>query len=166
MDKVFNIKLNEYVVHLLPTVLRKTRMVHWLLCQIKPLQELHTKFMALRADATYKIEHTPQVYSMVNVLNDAFDLGQRRIRIVDGVYKSPVYFYEPEETSPVHFYEPEEENFVYFYEPEELELLDVDFIVLLPQGLSLTDSEMIRLRALVDFYRSPDKTYEIRYNDE
>lgn len=166
MDKVFKIKLNEYIVHLLPIALRKTRMVHWLLCQIKPLQNLHTRFMNLRADAIYKIDHTPQVYSMVNVFNDAFDVGLRRIRIVDGIYKSPVYFFEPEETAPVHFYEPEEDNAVYFYEPEELKLLDVDFIVLLPFGLNLTDSEMIRLRALCDFYRSPDKTYEIRYTDE
>lgn len=166
MDNVFNIKLNEYILHLLPINLRKTRMVHWLLCQIKPLQDIYGKFKTLRAESIYKIEHTPQVYSMVNVFNDAFDLAQRRIRIVDGIYKSPVYFFEPEETAPVHFYEPEEDNAVYFYEPDELILLDVDFIILLPFGLNLTPSEMIRLKALCDFYRSPDKTYEIRYSNE
>lgn len=166
MNNIFKIKLKEYVVHLLPTLLRKSRMVTWLLCQIKPLEDLHKQFLRLRRESIYKIEHTPQVYSMVHVFNDAFDRWERRIRIEDGVYKQPVYFYEPTEAKPVHFYEAAENKGVYFLEPEELKVFDVDFIIRLPTDLKLTDAEMIRLRALCDFYRSPDKTYEIKYTDE
>lgn len=163
---VFNINIDKYIVHLLPTKLRQPRIIHWLLCLIKPVKDLYNQFFQYRLNAIYKIEHTPQSYSMVNVFNDAFDFASRRIRIVDGIYKAPVYFYEPEETNPVHFYEPIENNPVYFYEPEELENFDVDFIILLPFGLNLPPAEMIRLRALCDFYRSPDKTYLIQYTNE
>ena len=72
-----------------------------------------------------------------------------------------VRFYQPEETKPVHFYE--EEPPVYFYEPGELENLDVDFVVVIPLALSLSEASIIRLRSLIDFYRLPDKTYTLRY---
>lgn len=163
MDNFFNINISQLVVHWLPVDLRKSWAVHWLQCLAKPFKDIYASFFLFRTNTNYKLDHNMQVYSMVNVFNDKFDNALRRIRIVDGIYKSPVYFYEPEENNPVHFYEAEENNPVIFYEPNELELLDVDFIIMLPLGLNLTDAEMIRLRAECDFYRSPDKTYEIRY---
>lgn len=158
---IYNISLPRLVLLLLPLPYRKQSWVSWLLALIAPFKELNVLFKIFRKDSSYKILHTPQVYSMENVLNDAFDPTLRRIYIVDGIYKAPVYFYEPDENKPVHFFEIEPA--VYFYEPGELEHLDVDFVVVLPLGMNLTDSEMIRLKALIDYYRLPDKTYTIRY---
>jgi hypothetical protein len=158
---IYNVSLPRFVTLLLPLSLRKTAMVSWLFALITPYKELLAWFKIFRRDSSYKILHTPQVYSMENVLNDGFDPSLRRIYIVDGLYKSAVYFYEPDENSPVHFFEINPQ--VYFYEPEELEKLDVDFVVVLPLGMNLPASEMIRLKSLVDFYRLPDKTYTVRY---
>jgi hypothetical protein len=107
------------------------------------------------------------------VLNDAFDQQERRIYIVDGVYRSALYFYNPEENEPIHFYNQEEDQAQYFYNPSELQNLDVDFVVVLPQSFSRDASrraivnevnpQELRIRALVDFYRLPDKTYEFTY---
>ncbi len=158
---IYNFSLARLVVLLIPLVLRKQQTISWLLALITPYKELNTWFKIYRNNSSYKILHTPQVYSMENVLNDAFDTDLRRIYIVDGLYKSAVYFYEPNENKPIHFFEIEPA--VYFYEPGELEHLDVDFVVVLPLGMNLTNAEMIRLKALIDFYRLPDKTYTIRY---
>ena len=158
---IYNISLPRFVTLTIQILLRKPKMLSWFFSLTAPYKELLTWFKIFRNDSSYKILHTPQVYSMENVLNDKFDPSLRRIYIVDGLYKSAVYFYEPEENKPVHFFEIDPP--VYFYEPGELEHLDVDFVVVLPLGMNLTDAEMIRLKALIDFYRLPDKTYTIRY---
>ena len=158
---IYNISLPRFVTLLIPLHLRKIELVSWLFALIAPYKELSAWFKIFRRDTSYTILHTPQVYSMENVLNDAFDPNERRIYIQDGLYKSAVYFYEPEENKPVHFFEIEPA--VHFYEPEELEKLDVDFVVVLPMGMNLPEAELIRLNSLVDFYRLPDKTYTVRY---
>lgn len=158
---IYNISLSRLVVLLIPLIERKKQTVSWLFALITPYKELNTWFKIFRRDSLYKINHTPQIYSMENVLNDSFDADLRRIYITDGLYKSAVYFYEPEETNPVHFFEIDPS--VYFYEPGELEHLDVDFVVVLPLGMNLTNAETLRLKSLIDYYRLPDKTYTIRY---
>jgi len=158
---IYNLSLARLVVLLLPLALRKQQTVSWLFALITPYKDLNTLFKIFRKDSLYKIQHTPQVYSMENVLNDAFDPQLRRIYITDGLYKSAVYFYEPDENKPVHFFEIEPP--VYFYEADELNHLDVDFVVVLPSEMSLTEAEIFRLKSLVDYYRLPDKTYTIRY---
>ncbi len=158
---IYNLSLPRFVTLLLPINLRKTKMLSWLFALITPYKELLTWFKIFRQESSYKIVHTPQVYSMENVLNDAFDPQLRRIYIQDGLYKSAVYFYEPAESKPVHFFEITPE--VYFYEPEELLKLDVDFVVVLPSGMLLTEAETFRIKSLIDYYRLPDKTYNLRY---
>jgi hypothetical protein len=158
---IYNLSLPRLVTLMLPISLRKQKMVSWLFTLIAPYKELLSWFKIFRKDSSYKILHTPQVYSMENVLNDAFDVQLRRIYIADGLYKSAVYFYEPDEDKPIHFFEITPA--VYFYEPEELQKLDVDFVVVLPLAMPLSESDMIRLKSLIDFYRLPDKTYTIRY---
>ena len=168
-NNVYNLNWNSIGVELLPRVLRQPKWAAWLLAVFKPNSNLHTQFINYRRKSNYKIDHTPQVFSMENVLNDAFDQGQRRIYITDGVYLSALYFYNPEENNPVHFYNPEEpEQHPRFYDPQELEQLDVDFVVVLPlefENVYTEDSpQMLRLRSLVDTYRLPDKTYQIQFN--
>lgn len=158
-SKVYNFDLNQMVIHYLPIKLRQGRMIAWLQCLIKPVVNLHTQFINYRRDALYKIEHTPQVFHLENVLNDAFDIQLRRIYISDGAYRDGVYFYNPEEQKPVPFYDPEENAPVHFYDGAELFSLDTDFVVVVP--FELREAQEIRLRSLIDFYRLPDKTYKI-----
>lgn len=160
-DRVYTLSFNKFGVHMLPMDLRKPKMVAWVNSMLKPVANLHTNFINYRRKTVYKIDHTSQVFSLEKVLNDAFDQSERRIYIVDGVYRSALYFYNPEENAPIHFYNAEEDQNQYFYNPEELQNLDVDFVVVLPQSFD-RDKEL-RIRALVDFYRLPDKTYEFTY---
>lgn len=161
-SKVYDIDFNSLVVHYLPMGLRKPKIIAWLRCLVKPVVNLHTRFRNYRREAIYKIEHTPQVFSLESVLNDAFDVQLRRIYIGDGAYRDGVYFYNPEENKPVPFYNPEENKSVYFFEGGQLYSLDTDFVVQVPFALS--EALEIRMRSLIDFYRLPDKTYRIQTN--
>lgn len=161
-SKIYDLHLNQLIVHFLPTGLRRTKMISWLRCLIKPMVNIHTQFINYRRDTNYKIDHTPQVFSMENVLNDAFDVQLRRIIISDGAYRDGVYFYNPEEQKPVHFYDPDENSPVHFFDGSELFSLDTDFVVLVP--FQLTEAQEIRMRSLIDFYRLPDKTYNLQIN--
>jgi len=161
-SKVYDIDFEKLVIHFLPVGLRKSKMIAWLRSLVKPVLNIHRQFVNYRRDAIYKIEHTPQVYSMENVLNDAFDVQLRRIRIGDGAYRDGVYFYDPDEKKPVYFYDPEENKPVYFFNDSELFSLDTDFVVSVP--FELNEAQEIRMRSLIDFYRLPDKTYNIQIN--
>ncbi|MBB4117851.1 hypothetical protein GGR32_000123 [Mesonia hippocampi] len=166
-NKTYQLNFSYLILHELPTLLRQPKWYAWLFALLKPSQNLHIRFLNYRKETNYKLDHTPQVFSLENVLNDYFDPQERRIYITDGIYLSPIYFYNPEENAPVHFYNPEENKPVHFYNPEELEQLDVDFVVVLPlefQNIYTEgSSQIIRLKAYVDFYRLPDKTYNITF---
>lgn len=160
---IFNIDFATFILQLLPSFLRRIRWHRWLLALTVPSQDLHAKFLQYRASTNYKLEHTPQVFSMENVLNDAFDPIQRRIYIQDGIYRSPVRFYDRSLNSPVRFYDAADEEPVRFFDRESLLVLDVDFIVKIPITLVLPAADLLRLQALVDFYRLPDKTFNTDY---
>lgn len=159
MSNIYRIDFDKLVVQLLPILLRKAAHVAWLRVLITPWVALHKSFTTKRGAWRYQLTHTPQVFSLENVLNDHFDPAQRRIYIVDGDYIDAIRFYESEDSKPVRFYEATPE--VRFYEPSDFDLLDVDFVVRIP--LTLSAAEELRLRALLDFYKLPDKTYTLRY---
>lgn len=162
-DSIYNIDHYRYTAQTLPIKRRTTKMLQWLMCLIYPIVELHTNFIQYRDRTNYKLEHTAQVFSLEDVLNDSFDNEQRRIYIDDGVYTFPVWFYDRTTNKPVHFEDRPSTAPVRFYDRSTLAQIDVDFTVVLPIPINLPDAEMIRLKALIDFYRLPDKTYTVTY---
>lgn len=159
MNHVYRIDFTKLVAQLLPLLLRQAAQVAWLRTLVTPWVVLHKSLLAKRATWRYQLTHTPQVFSLENVLNDNFDPEHRRIYIVDGEYIDAVRFYEPADNRPVRFYEDTPK--VRFYDPSAFDLLDVDFVVHIP--LTLSAAEELRFRALLDFYKLPDKTYTLKY---
>ncbi|CAG2532914.1 hypothetical protein MAR621_03108 [Maribacter dokdonensis] len=162
-ENIFNIDFYRLVAQMLPLRRRRAQFMHWLFCLVEPIVQLHQQFMQFRDRTNYKLAHTPQVFSIENVLNDAFDRVQRRIFIEDGEFTFPVYFYDRTENKPVFFFDRADNEPVRFYDRKALGQLGVDFTIVLPNGLVISDAEMIRLQALVDFYKLPDKTYTVTY---
>lgn len=160
-ESIYNIDYSRLVALLLPIRRRTSAMLHWLLSLIEPVAQLHIQFLRYRDVTNYKLEHTSQVFSLEDVLNDAFDASQRRIFIEDGIYTFPVWFYDRADDKPVLFFNRADDEKVRFYDRKALGKLDVDFTVVLPAGLAISDAGMIRLNALVDFYKLPDKTYTV-----
>ncbi|TLP81341.1 hypothetical protein [Maribacter sp. ACAM166] len=162
-ESIYNIDFQRLVATLLPIRRRTILMVQWLIALVEPINQLHTQFLRYRQATNYKLDHTAQVFSLEDVLNDAFDVSARRIYIEDGIYIFPVWFYDRADNKPVRFYNRAADDKVRFYDHKALGKLDVDFTVVLPNGLNISDAAMLRLKALVDFYRLPDKTYTVTY---
>lgn len=140
---------------LLPTFMRKPKTRAYLLGLVRPLDTLYTLFMRFRRDTLYKLQHTGQVVLLQKVLNDRFDNEQRRIYIDDGIVNDPTYVYTNAEDKPVYL------GTQYIYTREELAYKDVDFTVVLPVGMTLSDEERIRMQSLINYYKLAAKTYRI-----
>lgn len=164
-NNLYNINWNIFTTILLPTFLRGARMVAWLKCLVSPIQLLHQYFLEFRLDAIYKVEHTPQVYSMELVLNEEFDPVEKRIYITDGEYFEQLYLFSPQEQQPIYVFEQSESQPVYVYAQNDPEATSVDFNVVLPltfqNAFLVGTNERNKLEALINFYRLPDKTYKI-----
>lgn len=162
-NRVYNYKVDNLISLLLPTFLRKIKTYSWLKALATPYIGLKSNFEKYRSDTLYKIDHTPQVFSIENLLNDFFDPVGRRIYITDGLSYDPTRLYNIDEQKPVYLYDIEENKPVYLFDIDDIEKLDVDFIVNLPNSLNITGSQLVKFNSLVDFYSLPDKTYSINY---
>jgi len=162
---MYNINWNSIMALLLPTFLRGERMLAWLNSLVVPVKELHGRFLAYRLQSIYRVEHTPQVYSMEKVLNERFDPLENRIYITDGEYSEQLYLFSPLEDQPIYLYAPEEDNPVYVYADNDPQNASVDFIVHLPLEFVLLfmpgSNNRNELLSLIDYYRLPDKTYTL-----
>ncbi len=152
---IYNTDFNRQVSLLLPTFKRKTKMVNFLKSLIKPLIELYQSFKRFRTDSLYKINHNGQVVYLQKVLNDRFDTTLRRIYISDGLFNNPTYVFPYEDGKDIYL------NTQYIFNETELEFKDVDFVVVLPADMTVSDEEDIRMRSLINYYKLASKTYKI-----
>src|SRR5690606_12863694 len=116
----------------------------------------------------YRLNHNSQVCSLKAVLNDAFDTDLRRITIQNATIKEPLWFYEPGDEKPVYFYEVADESPVYFRSESEFMGGGSDFTVLVPLDLKPVsevelNAYLIRMRALIDYYKLYCKAYTIEF---
>lgn len=98
--KYYNLNFNKLVQLLLPTFLRKPRIIAYLQCAFTPLIGIYDEFKQLRLDDHYKLDHTWQKCYMEAVLNDMFDLDERKIRIIEGDRYERNYIYTHAEQKP------------------------------------------------------------------
>lgn len=150
-SRVYDIDIKKLSVLLLPTFLRKTRMVAWLHCLVTPLVSLHYAFVQKRNADLYNLGHNGQVCYLRAALNDAFDVEKRRIRIVDGNTYRRQYIYTRGEQKPRHL------GTIYLHERADYSDTGVDFIVEVPRR-TYRENE---IKALIDFYRLASKRYKI-----
>lgn len=173
-DNIFEIDYDELIVELLPTRLRKPKHIYWLSLLITPYKKMLRELKVHREETLYKITHDSRSGSIENVLNDAFDNVERRIRVKSPQKGVPTYlpqytpFYletgeqEAEESNPLITYLPQYTPF-YIYREGEIAEVFVDFEVIVPADLNLQTSDEIRLKSLVRYYALKDKTFKIRY---
>jgi hypothetical protein len=171
MNNVFNINWSDFIRLLLPIALRQPRLQAWLRVLINPIETLHASFRTFRDESLYKLRHNSQIAYLENVLNDAFDNQLRRIRIANAVFKTPVYFYEPEENKEVFFYEPEDNQPVYFYEADDFAGDGFDFYVYVPPdirplaGSNEETNLVVRMQGLINYYKLYAKNYQIIWQE-
>ena len=164
----YNVNFGQLAAAILRPFYRTQFNLRWFIALLSPLQTLHAYFLSFRESRLYKIEHTGQVWSLENVLNDAFDTDARRIYITDGVLVQPLYVYRRIEERPLYVRKRAENTPLYLRRRSENEDNDKDFIVHIPIELQPQDeadlaSFTAQVVALVDFYKIASKTYRIVY---
>ena len=128
-------------------------MLAWLRALHFPLIKVVDDFNFNRNQNLYNLAHNGQVCYLRKVLNDRFDIAQRRIKIIDGNQYKREYIYTDGEQKPKFL------GTIYLRDDADYSDTGVDFVVLIPAGLNYNDYEM---RALIDFYKLASKRYKIQ----
>jgi hypothetical protein len=159
-DRIYNIDWNKLVTQLIPSELCKSKLLAFVNALVMAVVNLFNDFTAYKNYTVYWLGINSQVCFMQKALNDKYDISLRRIRIVDGVEYDAVPFYLKAENKPVKFYKKGEGPPVILYTKAETAMFTADFIVEVPTGLVFNMKEM---RAFIDTFRTPAKTYIIQY---
>ena len=152
--RIFELNLRRLVILLLPTFLRKARLVAWLQILIAPLEQLQYSFSQKRNSDLVALTHNGQKCYLRKILNDTFDQGLRRIRIEDMTHFNAVYIYTEAENQPVYLEEK------YLYTSGEMQVNGVNFSVHIPNELRAREVE---IKALIEVYKIASKRYIIIY---
>jgi len=94
------------------------------------------------------------------VLNDAFDVEERRIYITDSIINDPTYLYSIPEARPVFL------GTAYLYDFRVFDETEIDFYVVFPLALKpVSPFDLLnfenRIKALINYYKLASKRYKI-----
>ena len=150
----YSVDWNRLVVLLLPTSLRKAKLVAFVQALIAPIIQVHYSWLLKRNEDLYKMQHTGQVCSLRKVLNDQLDVSLRRIYINDGNAFPRKYIYTRAENKPVFI------GKTFIYQNDEYTNTGVDFTVFVPS--EIINTEVFKLKALIEFYKLAGKRYKLQ----
>lgn len=152
------INWNKFIADKLPRPVRDPLLYAIMKALFAPLVLMYNEFLNYTNAVRYKLEHTSQVWSIEDVLNDAFDIDQRRIYITGSGGEAPVLLYPDEDQQPV-ILQPDEDGEPVLLNPDSMTLGSYDAVIWLP--FEPTQEEMFRLRAIVDSYKLAGITYDV-----
>lgn len=150
----YEVDFKKLAILLLPTALRRAKVVAFTQALLSPIAELHYRWKQKRLADWYKIEHTGQVCYLRKVLNDSLDLSERRIYISDGDAFPRKHIYTRAENKPVFL------GKMFIYQNSEYTNTGVDFIVYAPAEIIAT--KINELNALITYYKLASKRYKVQ----
>lgn len=153
-DKLFDVSLEQIAVNLLPT--RWRRPIHIALAKLiaYPFTLQLNRLREERARNIYIMTHDSRVGKVEKMLNDNFDLVERRIKLGDGNRVSPTYIYTEKEAKQTYLPK-------YIYTQDEILSRNIDFTVLVPTALNLPEQDLQKLKYLTKYYTGKDKNFKI-----
>lgn len=128
---------------------------------LSPLSLIKAQFIAARAEDIFKVQTSPQVFSLEKMLNDRFDHVLRRITIADGQPFERIYIYT--ESEPEIIYLPLDDNDTsnsQVYLDLYAGASDFDFIIHL-NGVSLTQNQINQLTSMVNYFKLAGKRWKL-----
>lgn len=159
----YRFELAALVTGLKPYLLRKPRMMAYLMALASPVATLYDRFLSYAADTSRKLSYSGQKLAFERALNDQFDPVFERIRIInadDQVEASYDYFLI-ENHLPVEYMRFIDECPPYEYDFNFVEILNqVGFIVEVPNSLA---SQEAALNAKIRQLRLAMVKYTIKY---
>lgn len=149
----YNLNIKKLSVLLLPTLLRTPKVINYVFCLIKPLEDIHYNWLQFRNDNIYKLNHNSQVCYLRKALNDRFDPQKRRIIIAGSQRYKSQYIYTRGEKKPKYL------GIMYLRRSTDFGDNGVDFLVLVPA--QLLDENNYEMKVLIDYYKLASKRYRI-----
>lgn len=146
----FKESFSKLILLLLPTFLRKSKMIAWLSALIHPMQNLSETIL-------YQMQHDGRVIYLEKVLNEHFQITDydsknhettKKIFIEDAFFKPKTYIYQSIEEKPIYL------GTVYLGGNEQV----YNFIVKVPTSLIFNENEM---KFILDYYKLAGKKYKI-----
>lgn len=187
-DSVINIVFKKLVLEIAPTRFRRWFFFTVMEAAVLPLQQMLEEFKTNRKRNIYRINMNGQVCHLRGLLNDAFDITERRIRISAGTANDWVMFHcadysqEIEETGnfvininaavllPKASAEASDvfgnkvltiNNAVMFSKMGDVGAVGFDFIIEIPTAL-FASIDLDRLKALINEFKLASKRYAIK----
>lgn len=158
----YDVNFKRLALLLLPTFLRRPLMASVLYASVTPLGHIHTKFMQFRRDTNYRLTHNGQVCYLRAILNDTFDLEQRRITITDTSQNvGALLVYQRDEDRAIRVPYRNTGRVLLVNRRGFGGVSQFDFVVNVP--LELLGLDEARLRAVVNTYKLVSKRFAISY---
>lgn len=155
---IYQFDIKKYALLLTPPFLRGVCFAAFLMAFATPIVDIYIDFLRNRKQNLIRLNFNYQKFSVQKRLNNAFDVIERRIKIVSAVQYESIYLYTEAEDDP--FYNKTQwlysDNPIYLRTESEL-YSEFDFIVEIPD----TNINIHQLKAEIDFYILPSKRYKI-----
>lgn len=145
----------------LPTFLRKSRMISFLLALMTPLQKIQMQTL-------YKMQHNGTKIYLEKMLNESFEVAgynhqnhedTKLIYIDDTVDEMKLYIWQPLEVESSFLEDEDNDNQEdLFLDGDNESTLGYSWVIYMPDTITFTEYS---LRALVDSYRYIGKKYTI-----
>lgn len=160
-SQVYTVDWSILLRLLLPTRLRKPRMLAFLNAAIEPIRMLYQSFLSFREASLYKVRFNSQIVYLEAVLNDQFDPFLRRIRIENASFTPGLYLYEPEQQLDVYLYDPFIPNSTDVY-LQDFDGDGFDFFVFVPFEPEASNGTLENsIKSYVNYYKLYSKNYQI-----
>lgn len=156
---VYTINWDNLVAWMIPKPLRKPVVVIMVKALLYPLIAVHNSFLFYRNAKIYQLTISPQVCYLTRLLNDRYDLTQRRIYIQDAVWHLPIFIYKNAENKRTLVYRNTENLPKFLFINGEAGAALNDFVVYVPYAISFDASEM---KSLIDGYKLFGTKYTIQ----
>jgi hypothetical protein len=164
MKKYYNVKYSTLAIALMPVLLRGDIETALLQSLAKPLDLLNGDFgYYIRSLFT---SLNAQTCNMQAMLNDGFDEGGRRITVRTASIAPDYYLlWKENRNKPVMIYKEETSGFNPYLlnRDKQTGANNIDFEIVLPEGLLLDNSELRQLKVLVNENKLASKKYRIVY---
>lgn len=159
------IDYRKLVILLLPTFLRQSVLMAWLRAMAHPLQEIHDRHQAARTQRLYELRHTSQVCYIKDALNNEFGITDYANGFEIEDINAPgewVWIYDE---NVDRF---DDEQHMLFEDPTFIHNISAilpptsAFFVLVPQSITIDETNEARIRSIVNKYRLASRTFEIK----
>ena len=158
-SKIYNIDWKKLTAWLIMVLLRTSKLVAFNNAGSALVNDLHTRFIFYKNWTEYRLGITPQTCYLEKLLNDRFDVVERRIVIVKGVEFPALPLYLKAEGKPVNLFKKSEAIPLVLYTKSETQQFTVDFIIKIPV---LVPFDLNELKAYLDGDVLPSKIYKVQ----